>query len=497
MSDAAILSTEPPELPLAAALRQIPVFSDLEESQLQWFAAHAEDLRLAPGDVVTREGDAADALFVLLEGEVQGRSETAGVDAPIYIVRSGQVTGMLPYSRMTHFTLTIRAVMPSRGARLHKDRFNEMLQYIPQLLPRLMGVMADRIRETSRNAQQREKLMALGKLSAGFAHELNNPAAAARRSAEALRLAALALRRIGARLNREDLSREQRGFLAQCEEQALDHLSSAAPLDPLVQSDLEDELSTWLDHRGVTDSWKLAGSLAEAGTTVESLEPLGKNFAMPLLQDVLERFVYVLSAEKLTREIENATARISELVAAIKEYSYMDQMPEQEIDLHTGIESTLTILKFRLKKGVKVVREFDRSLPRIYAHGSELNQVWTNLIDNAIDGMGGTGTLLIRTSRELEYARVEIIDDGAGIPQELQSRIFEPFFTTKGVGAGTGLGLDAVYRIVQQHHGQVTFTSRPGETCFQVRLPFRRLGDKAPEIGAQDRSEQVRSGIVK
>ncbi|HEX4163892.1 MAG TPA: ATP-binding protein [Bryobacteraceae bacterium] len=493
MSDAAISVPNPPELPLTDALRQISIFSDLEESQLQWFAAHAEDLHLAPGDAVVREGDPADTLFVLLEGEVQGRSEAGGPDTPIYIVRAGQVTGMLPYSRMTHFTLTVRAVTPSRGARLHKDRFAEMLQYIPQLLPRLMGVMADRIRETSRSAQQREKLMALGKLSAGLAHELNNPAAAARRSAEGLRLAALALRRISARLNREDLSREQRLFLAEREEKAIDHLPSAAPLDPLAQSDLEEELNAWLDSVGVTDSWKLAGAFAEAGMTVKSLEPLGAHFTVPLLQDIVERFVYVLSAEKLTREIENATGRISELVAAIKEYSYMDQMPEQDIDLHAGIESTLTILNFRLKKGVKVVREFDRSLPRIKAHGSELNQVWTNLVDNAIDGMSGTGTLLIRTTRELEYARVEIIDDGAGIPQEVQFRIFEPFFTTKEVGAGTGLGLDAVYRIVQRHHGHVTFTSRPGETCFQVRLPFRQPGDKGSDRTASPKDPLIQT----
>ncbi len=481
MSELALSLQEPAELPLAVALRQITVFSDLTEDQLQWFASHAEDVHLEPGAVLAREGDPAEMLYVVLDGELQGRSEAAGPDAPIYNVRAGQVTGMLPFSRMTHFPLSIRAVLSSRCALLRSKWFEEMLQRIPPLLARLMGLMADRIRETSRNAQQREKLMALGKLSAGLAHELNNPAAAARRSAEALRLATLALRRISARLNRGDLSREQRLFLAEREDEALERLSSAAPLDPLVQSDLEEELGAWMEERGVADPWKSAGPLVEAGADVKFLNALSAQFAMPVLQDVIERFVYLLSAEKLTHEIENATSRISDLVCAIKEYSYMDQMAEQEIDLHAGIESTLTILKFRLKKGVKVVREFDRSLPRIQAHGSELNQVWTNLIDNAIDGMNGTGTLLIRTNREIAFARVEIIDSGAGIPEDVQSRIFEPFFTTKGVGAGTGLGLDAVYRIVQRHHGQITFTSRPGETCFQVRLPFRQPGFKGSE----------------
>ena len=191
-------------------------------------------------------------------------------------------------------------------------------------------------------------------------------------------------------------------------------------------------------------------------------------------QDALARIVAALSAERLTREIEAATGRISELVRAVKEYSYMDQLPQQEIDVHQGIENTLTMLKFRLKKGVTVRREYDKTLPQIFAHGSELNQVWTNLIDNAIDAMGGKGELRIRTSLELDRVLVEIIDNGPGIPEEVKAHMFEPFFTTKEVGEGTGLGLDTVYRIVQSHHGEVRFESRPGMTDFQVRLPLRQ-----------------------
>jgi signal transduction histidine kinase len=206
---------------------------------------------------------------------------------------------------------------------------------------------------------------------------------------------------------------------------------------------------------------------------MDPLQHLIGKFDARVLHDALTRIVAAVSAEKLTREIEASTGRISELVQAIKEYSYMDQMPEQEIDIHQGIESTLIMLKFQLKKSINVKREFDKTLPRLCAHGSELNQVWTNLIDNAIDAMDGKGELRIRTSRELDTLLVEIIDSGPGIPENVKPHIFEPFFTTKGVGEGTGLGLDTAYRIVRSHRGEITFDSRPGRTCFQVRLPLQ------------------------
>jgi signal transduction histidine kinase len=211
----------------------------------------------------------------------------------------------------------------------------------------------------------------------------------------------------------------------------------------------------------------------EAGVDRAALEKLGARYRDGVLAHVLARIVCSVGAERLTREIEASAGRISELVRAIKEYTYMDQAPEQEVDVHRGIESTLTMLKFRLKRGVEVTREFDPSLPRIFARGSELNQVWTNLIDNAIDAMGGKGELIIRTSRELDFVLVEIIDNGPGIPDAVKPHLFEPFFTTKGVGEGTGIGLDTVYRIVRAHRGEISFESKPGRTSFQVRLPLR------------------------
>jgi signal transduction histidine kinase len=456
-----------------AALRQIEVFSDLRDDQLQWFVSNAEQRRISVGEMLLHEGDPANALFVLLEGEVRGRRENGGGDAPGFLIRSGQVTGLLPFSRMTHFPLTARATAPSWLLGLHKDHFQEMLQRIPELLPRLIGVMADRIREYSRAEQQRDKLSALGKLSAGLAHELNNPASAAVRAAEGLRECMQELRKTDKLLDDDSLSCEERKALASLEGNLLDQLAARPPLDALEQSDMEQELSSWMTGRNIANASRLASGLVEAGVDRSTLEKLGAKYRDGVLAHVLARLVSSVGAERLTREIEASTGRISELVRAIKEYTYMDQAPEQEVDVHRGIESTLTMLKFRLKRGVEVKREFDANLPRVFARGSELNQVWTNLIDNAIDAMGGKGQLIIRTSRELDFVLVEIIDNGPGIPDILKPHLFEPFFTTKDVGEGTGIGLDTVYRIVRGHRGEVTFESRPGRTSFQVRLPLK------------------------
>jgi signal transduction histidine kinase len=460
--------------PLKVALRRITIFADLSEEQLDWFASNCEDVRWASGEVVIHEGDPADVLVVLLEGELRGRRDSAGADSPVYIVHAGEVTGMLPFSRLTVFPVTIRAFGVARMAHLHKNRFPQMMERIPELTPRLVNLLADRVREVSRADQQRDKLMALGKLSAGLAHELNNPASAARRAAEGLRQCMRALRKANLKLDETALSAAQRAVLSEFEDQVIEKLTSAPPLDSLVQSDREDEMARWLEQRGIPNVSKFTAALVEANVENDALERLIGQFSVPVLHDVLTRIVAAVGAEKLTREIEATTERISELVRAVKEYSYMDQLPEQEIDIHQGIESTLTMLRFRLKKGVNVTREYDKTLPRLRAHGSELNQVWTNLIDNAIDAMGGKGELRIRTSRELDRLLVEIIDNGPGIPENAKAHIFEPFFTTKGVGEGTGLGLDTVYRIVRSHHGQITFDSKPGETCFQVRLPLQQ-----------------------
>src|SRR6185503_11691968 len=458
------------------ALRRIHIFADLPDDQLKWFADNTVERRYSAGEVLFRKGDPPGELVILLEGEFHAYWDEKDHDI-VYIGRAGdqasEVTGMLPFSRMTSYQVTGRAVTNMRVLRFPVRFFPEMMQRMPVLVQRLVGIMSDRVREATTLDQQQDKLMALGKLSAGLAHELSNPAAGATRAANDLIETLKELRSADMRLCSHDLSETQQSSIDAFERKAIDHTATAKQLNSLDQSDREDEVSEWLEAHGIEEAWKFSSNLVEAGMDSAALEQLLGEMPPTAIADVLARVNGQLAAAKLASEIKTATARISELVGAIKEYSYMDQASVQELDVHKGLENTLLILKYKLrKKDITVTRDYDQSLPRIKAYGSELNQVWTNLIVNAVDAMSTGGKLKVRTKREPTDIMIEIRDNGAGIPPEVRSRIFEPFFTTKAVGEGTGLGLDTVARIVRKHRGNVRFESKPGDTCFQVRLPI-------------------------
>lgn len=457
-------------------LREIEVFEDLSPDGLEWLASNLIAFTLDRGDIAFDAGDPVDHLVILFEGEIRAERQTG----QIFTARGGQVVGLLPYSRLKVYPATGRAEKFTRGALLHKEYFPEMLSRIPQLNERLINVMADRIRESTKADQQHEKLIALGRLSAGLAHELNNPAAAARRATDALRQAVATVRTSNYEIEKLGLGAEARLYLAEIDCDWAKWVGPVKALDTLERSDREEELADWLGSHSVPEPWELAASLVDTGGTIDLLDQVARRVpAGPILHFVLQRLAGSFSITRLIDEINSSTGKISELVQAIKEYSYMDQAPQQEVDIHQGIENTLVMLRHRLKHGVDVVRKYDDSIPKVTAYGSELNQVWTNLITNAIDAMDGKGKLLITTQRESRAARVDVVDSGPGIPEDLRPRIFEPFFTTKPPGQGTGLGLDAVFRIVQTHHGNVDFKSQPGETRFIVRIPLSNVSTAA------------------
>jgi signal transduction histidine kinase len=450
-------------------LHRVPAFEGLPEDQIAWFLSQSQEIPLKAGDTYARQGEPADAMFVLLEGEFQWRGELAG-ESFVLAIKAGEVTGTLPFSRMKKFTLTGRALTEARVLRFPATLFSELVQRMPELATRLVGVMSDRIREATRFEQQRDRLAALGKLSAGLAHELNNPASAAKRAANQLRDLLKRIRDASHELGRRDLTPTQKSEIERLET-SLTQMDGPPP-DALAASELEDQLDSLLRSHGQNDLWQLAADLARKNFRPEALERLFGTLDADTARAALVRISASMEIADLLNQIEHSTSRISELVGAIKEYTFMDQSPVQNVDIVKTLETTLTILNHKLKRGVTVQREYQKIPLLVNSFGSELNQVWTNIIDNAIDAMAGKGELRVRTYREDDCVVVEIRDNGPGIAPEVRPHIFEPFFTTKGVGEGTGLGLDTVQRIVKKHRGNIQVESKPGDTSFRVWLPL-------------------------
>jgi signal transduction histidine kinase len=454
-------------------LRTVDLFDDLDAQELAQWVAVARPRHVGPGEVISEQGQPPRGLQLLLEGEAQallvegGRTEPAGLQrAPTWMGAIAALTGKPLGVRMQARTACRLAVVAPEDFRL-------LAFAQPAVHRRVMEQVAPVTGRVTAIEANRERLAALGTMAAGLAHELNNPAAAARRAAaqltEALDVIGAALGSfVEAGIEREDAER-----LLELQREAVARAAQATALDALDASDAEEELLGRLEALEVREPWRLAEPLAAAGVDEAWLERVAE-LAGPATDAAVRWVAATLTAGRLAAELEESTERMSALVGAVKSYAYMDRGDLVEVDLHEGLETTLTVLGYKLKHtAVEVVRDYDRTLPRLTVRGSELNQVWTNLLDNAIDALGERGTITIATRADGSCAVVEIADDGPGVPEDLAGRVFDPFFTTKDVGHGTGLGLATARRIVvERHDGSLTLDSRPGHTVFRVRLPF-------------------------
>jgi len=466
-----------PKQEIIAALAQVEVLEGLTAEEYAWMAEHGAEIKAPPETLLFREGEPVETMNIMLAGEIQVRRKQSG-NLAFFIARVGQISGILPFSRMKGYGGTGFSVGDVWVLNIHKDQFPAMLAAIPSMAQRSVSALLNRVREVTRMEQQAEKLDAIGKLAGNLSHELNNPASAAQRAAASLlselRTYGDQKYRLGTLCLSDETRQKYRAWLEKARIQVPIGGAFDTELDPLQQTDREDIFLRWLQQHKIPEPWTIASTLAETGIAPTMLDELAAIAGPEVLPIAIASFASAMRAERMTEAVLESTGRIFQLIRAIKDYSYMDQAPIQNIHIAQSLDNTLVMFGSRLGN-VTVQRDYDDSVPAISAYGSELNQVWTQLIANALDAMEDAGTLRLRTHTSGDMVLVEIWDSGPGIPPELKNRIFEPFFTTKAPGRGLGLGLDSALRIVQKHHGFITMESKPGATCFQVRLPLNQL----------------------
>jgi signal transduction histidine kinase len=464
------LPKNPDILPL---LQSFSTFADIPTDALQWMIEQSQYLQYDRGEQIFRPGDPVNEMGIILKGQVSLRVEVQGGLQEIAILEKGDITGLLPFSRMKEVRALGIVTEPLRILYLHKDQFTEMVNRSYELTQALVARMSDRVRDFTNRSVQQEKLAALGRLSAGLAHELNNPSSAMVRNAEELYQKIHATPEKFKSIMTMGITPEQTDRVNAI---LFAKIESAASLELslLERENLVDDLTDWLEDQGMDNIEDIADTFADFGMSVDELEQIESivgNRALPSIMWWLES---TLSLERLVDEIQEASSRISKLVSSIKEYSHMDRGNAMErVHLPKGIKSTLTMLKHKLKqKRIAVTKAWPEDLPDIHGSPGELNQIWTNLIANAIDALPDeSGQLSIRAEQVREFVQVEIEDNGSGIPEEIQNQIFEPFFTTKPMDQGTGMGLDIVKKIIQRHNGSIEVVSKPGQTIFRLRFP--------------------------
>jgi signal transduction histidine kinase len=475
------------ELPCSVdELRTLFLFEKLSDEQLHWLCEHGHVELFEPGPIFA-EGDPATCFYVLLDGLLVlsrrvGEDDVETSRTSYRGAYAGAMTAYMGDRTPQTYNASMRATEPSRFYLIDADSFAQLMRdWFPMAVHLLEGAFFGGRRATEM-VGQRERLLALGTLSAGLTHELNNPASAAVSATAALRERVAGMRHKLGLIAGGKFDRTSMEAIIRLQEEAAERVPKAVALDPLEVSDREDTITDWLEDRGCTDAWQLAPTFVQSNLDLAFLEHVAETVDETMLGSAMRWLYYTVETELLMNEIEDATTRISTLVGAAKQYSQLDRAPFQVVDVHELLDSTLLMLAGKMPPGITVVKEFDRSLPAIPAYAAELNQVWTNLIDNAVQAMDGRGTLTIRTGMDRELLFVEFGDTGPGVPEQIRNRIFEPFFTTKPVGKGTGLGLDISYRIVvKKHHGDLTVQSVPGDTRFRVCLPLSSQELTGPE----------------
>lgn len=469
-----------------AELSTLFLFEKLDTDQLERLCREGRVEEFDPGPVYT-EGEPATCFFVLLEGTLVMSRRVGGDDVETTRssqrgVYAGATQAYVGGPDRARYMGSVRVTVPSRFFILPAETFSSIMRdWFPMAVHLLEGLFYG-TQNTQRTIGQRERLLALGSLSAGLTHELNNPAAAAVRATSALRERVAKMRRKLGAIAAGPFERDTLETLMEVQERTAEQVAKATPLSPLEASDREDALADWMDDHDITGGWQIAPTFVQAGLDTDWLDQVAADVDEETLQGAVHWLNYTVETELLMNEIEDSTTRISHLVEAAKQYSQLDRAPYQVVDVHELLGSTLMMLSGKIGSGVKLVKEFDRTLPKIPAYPGELNQVWTNLIDNAVSAMDGEGTLTVRTALDHDDLLVEFRDTGPGVPPEIRDRIFDPFFTTKPVGEGTGLGLDISWRIVvNKHHGSLQVQSVPGDTRFLVRLPLTAADTEIPE----------------
>ena len=457
-------------------LRKSPLFQGLSDDELKQLVDMAEPVSLRADDILIKQGESGDSAYVVIRGEFEVQKQSGQSLIKIDVRNPGDVVGEMALLSRAPRNATIVAKTDGEALRVPQEAFEKLLSSSTTAAMAVLHWVMARLTQNESLLHQQEKMAALGTMSAGLAHELNNPAAAAQRSAAELNKTLLKWQALTHQIESIAFHENQTVWLDEFMKEASRRFESPVKIEALEKIDLVDQLQAWLEVNGVESAWELAPALVNFGWSIESLERLKSSDFFDLSMQWLGISCLTMG---LLSEVEQTTERLSQIVRAMKSYTYLDQAPLLEVDIHDGLENTLVIMQHKLKRGVNVKREYSPNVPRIEAYASELNQVWTNIIDNAIDAMNGRGEITLKTYAEDTHVAVEIMDNGPGIPEEIRSRIFEPFFTTKPPGKGTGLGLHISHDIVvNRHHGQLLLESKPGETRFKVILPVRLSNER-------------------